>query len=209
MNGWLYVCMLTCFRAGLEISVHTGRSEVIERLWEMIYSLLLKTKNIYEILEFMEEENDRWLAHGISTEHTLIRLINTSYNKIKGEEDLKLRYMYQIRKYKEISEDIFPGRIYSLNQIYVMRFLQNGSLTEAISLTKDSLELLKRHLSSDDLISYYHLNTWHLLVDLYLTYAREKVREQDYYGGRVMLQRYVSSIHLYRCAVSQQRNYCN
>lgn len=179
---------LVLFVQGLEITVHMNNLQILERLWNLIYNLLLKTKNIYEILEFLEEENDRWLAHGLEADHILLRLIAQSTIQIRGEEDLKLRYMYQIRKYKEICDDIFPGRIYYLNQIYVMMFLQNGSLTEAIALTKDSLELLKRHLQDDELIAYYHLNTWHLLVDLYLTYSKEKERQSDYYGGRIMLQ---------------------
>jgi hypothetical protein len=139
-------------------------------------------------LEFLEEEHDRWLANGLPEDHLLVRYIRNSLNAIRNEDDLKLRYMYQIRKYKEISEDMFPSRIYYLNQIYAMMFLQNGSLTEAISLTKDSLELLKKHLDADDLIAYYHMNTWHLLVDLYVEYAKEKEREEHYYEARIMLQ---------------------
>ncbi len=95
-------------------------------------------------------------------------LIDQSLERITTEEDLKLRYMYQIRKYKEVSDDLIPARIYHLNQLYSMMFLKNGSLNEAIALTKDSLELLKRHLNSqdqfDDLVGYYHVSTWHQLV---------------------------------------------
>jgi hypothetical protein len=115
--------------------------------------------------------------------------------------------MYQIRKYKEVVEDIVPARIYYLNQLYALRFLKNGSLNEAISLTKDSLDLLKKYIAGtsnteDELVPYYHTSTWYQLVvsksrktsfmnpqDLYIMYAQEQEREfHNYYGGRILLQ---------------------
>ncbi|PRP82866.1 hypothetical protein PROFUN_04729 [Planoprotostelium fungivorum] len=178
---------------GLEIATCVDNVEQLKRFWNTIYNLMIKTRNIYEILEFLEQEKDRWTAYGLSRDHLLMQLIEMSTARITEEEDLKLRYMYQIRKFKEITEEIVPARIYHLNQIYSLMFLKNGALEDAISLTKDSLELLKRHISTnkadmDELAHYYRLSTWHQLVDLYIMRSREKETDGDYYGGKVLLQ---------------------
>jgi hypothetical protein len=53
--------------------------------------MILKNKNIYEILEFLEEEKDRWIASGLPMDHPLISIIDQSLVKITSEDDLKLR----------------------------------------------------------------------------------------------------------------------
>lgn len=116
------------FLQGLEITVHLGNHDIIIRLWDHIYALLLKTKNIYEILEFLEEENDRWLANQLPGDHLLLKLISHSLGAIKNEEDLKLRYIVSNSKVQGNF-----GRYFSFSSLLFESNLCNDVPTEWIT----------------------------------------------------------------------------
>ena len=151
----------------------------LDQVWEKLFDVLRNTENPYEILQFIDAEVKNKSTSYKKTDNRMLALLSRSKAILLEDELVKLRYLYQIRYNEEMRNGVIPARVVALNEEYSILFEQRGALEDASRLMSNSIDILNKVSTFDNVDSHY-FSVWYRLTKINRMMCENEVAEGNY-----------------------------